>query len=165
MSETQLLPISNCDRPDYEGDIIFVHGLGGDARGAWHPDDKRDNDDFWPVWLGEDLPNLRVWSLDYDIEPFRWKGQTMPLVDRATDVLSCLDLEVGDRPIFFIVHSMGGLLVKQMLRHAWDFGDPRWKAIAEQTRGIIYLSTPHSGSDLANWVKAIGTILQASVSV
>ncbi|MDB9312087.1 alpha/beta fold hydrolase [Spirulina sp. CS-785/01] len=165
MSNTQLITISNRDNTNYEGDIIFVHGLGGDARGAWHPTGKRDDYDFWPTWLGEDLPNLRVWTLDYAIEPFHWKGETMPLVDRATDVLACLDIDVGKRPIFFITHSMGGLLVKQMLRHAWDFGNSRWKAIAEQTKGIIYLSTPHSGSDLANWVNYMGAILQASVSV
>jgi hypothetical protein len=32
---------------------------------------------------------------------------------------------------------MGGLLVKQMLRNARSYG--RWKAIASQTKGIVFL--------------------------
>jgi hypothetical protein len=90
----------------------------------------------------------------------------MPLVDRAINTLALLDsYDIGERPLIFIVHSLGGLLVKQMLRHAQDFGTPRWQAIVEQTRGIVFLSTPHSGSDMASWIKHIGGILQTTVSV
>jgi hypothetical protein len=90
----------------------------------------------------------------------------MPLVDRATNTLALLDADdIGARPLIFITHSLGGLLVKQMLRHAMDFGEPRWRTIVEQTKGIVFLSTPHSGSDLANWVKYIGGILQTTISV
>jgi hypothetical protein len=52
-----------------------------------------------------------------------------------------------------------------MLRHAFDYGNPQWQAIAEQTRGIVFLSTPHSGSDIASWMGYIGGILGKSVSV
>jgi hypothetical protein len=88
----------------------------------------------------------------------------MPLTDRATNTLDLLDsYEIGDRPLIFITHSMGGLLVKQMLRNARSYG--RWKAIASQTKGIVFLSTPHSGSDMASWIKYIGGILRTTVSV
>lgn len=150
------------------GDVIFIHGLGGHVLETWHPQGKCDDDNFWPAWLGEDLPDVGVWSLGYEVEPFKWKGNgnTMPLVDRATNVLALLDSRgIGERPLIFITHSLGGLLVKQMLRHAQDFGEPRWKAIVEQTRGIIFLSTPHSGSDMASWIKYIGKILQTTISV
>jgi hypothetical protein len=88
----------------------------------------------------------------------------MPLVDRATNILDLLDsYEIGDRPVIFITHSLGGLLVKQMLRNARGYG--LWKAIASQTKGIVFLSTPHSGSDMASWIKYIGGILRTTVSV
>jgi hypothetical protein len=114
--------------------------------------------------LGEDFPDVGIWSLGYEVEPFRWKGNSMPLADRATNVLDLLDsYGIGDRPIIFITHSMGGLLVKQILRNARDYG--KWSAIAQKTRGIVFLSTPHSGSDMASWIKHIGGIVQTTVSV
>ncbi|NEP33398.1 MULTISPECIES: alpha/beta fold hydrolase [unclassified Moorena] len=140
-----LIEIYGAQNPDRRGDVIFVHGLGGDALSTWHPQERRDDDNFWPAWLGQDLSDVGIWSLAYEVQPFRWKGNSMPLVDRATNSLDLLDsYEIGDRPIIFVTHSMGGLLVKQMLRSARDFG--KWEAIASGTRGIVFLSTPHSGS-------------------
>ena len=37
-------------------DIVLVHGLGGDALGTW----KHKNDSFWPKWLSETMPLLRI---------------------------------------------------------------------------------------------------------
>jgi CHAT domain-containing protein/predicted enzyme related to lactoylglutathione lyase len=163
---TDLIPISGCENSERIGDVIFVPGLGGDVRGTWHPQGKRNDNNFWLAWLGEELPDVGIWSLGYEVEPLKWKGNTMPLFDLATNILAVLDAcEIGDRPLIFIAHSLGGLLVKQMLRLAWDYGTPEWKRIVEQTKGIVFLSTPHSGSNMANWVKYIGVILQASVSV
>lgn len=167
MSETtRLLKISSsCDSASRSADIIFIHGLGGSPRGTWHPQEKENDDNFWLTWLGKDLPNCGVWSLGYEVEPFKWRGESMPLVDRATNILALLDAhDLGSRPILFITHSMGGLLVKQLLRQAYDYGNMDWRTIVENTQGIVYLSTPHSGSGIANWIDKIG-ILQSSISV
>lgn len=166
MKESQLQRIANCDRADRIGDVIFVHGLGGDAFGTWHPQGKKDDKQSWLFWLGEDLPDVGIWSLDYEVEPSAWKGQTMPLTDRATNILALLDsYDVGDRPIAFVTHSLGGLLIKQMLRHARDQKQQGWREIVGQTRGIVFLATPHSGSDLANWISYLSTIFRKTVSV
>lgn len=159
-----LIEIVGCDNPSRRGDVIFVHGLGGHARGTWHPQERYDDDNFWLAWLGNDLKDVGVWSLGYEVEPFKWKGSSMPLADRATNVLDLLDsYGIGERPLVFITHSLGGLLVKQMLRNARDYG--RWNAIASGTKGIVFLSTPHSGSDMASWIQHIAGILRTSVSV
>ncbi|MCP2730916.1 esterase/lipase family protein [Limnofasciculus baicalensis] len=163
-NSNDLIQIAGCENLSRRGDVIFVHGLGGSARGTWHPQELDNDNNFWPFWLGEDLPDVGIWSLGYEVEPFRWKGNSMPLADRATNILDLLDsYDIGDRPIIFITHSMGGLLVKQMLRSARDFG--KWSAISSQTKGIVFLSTPHSGSDMASWIKHISGILQTTVSV
>lgn len=159
-----LQKISGCDSPNRAADIIFVHGLDGDACTTWHPKDRPDA--FWPAWLGEDIPAVGVWSLGYAVSASAWKGHTMPLADRATNILDWLELDgIGCRPVMFICHSLGGLLVKQVLRHAGDFGNPAWKAVATQTKAVVFLSTPHSGADLASWVQYIGGLLRATVSV
>lgn len=159
-----LQKISGCDNPDRVADVIFVHGLDGDARTTWHPKERPGA--FWPAWLGEDVPAVGVWSLGYAVSASAWKGHTMPLADRATNILDLLELDgIGRRPIVFICHSLGGLLVKQMLRNAGDFGNPAWKAIATQTKALVFLSTPHSGANLASWIQYIGGLLRTTVSV
>lgn len=152
--------------PNRKADIIFVHGLGGDARSTWHPYESKDDDHFWPMWLGKDLPDVGIWSLAYQVEPFKKEGHTMSLKNRATNILSLLNTKkIGERPVLFITHSMGGLLVKQMLRNMYDFAKPEWKKIGEQTKGIVFVSTPHSGSDIATWLDFMGAILRTSESV
>jgi pimeloyl-ACP methyl ester carboxylesterase len=160
----ELIKVSGCDNATRKGDVVFVHGLDGDARGTWQP--AGNTGPVWPEWLGEDLPQAGVWLLGYDVPSSAWTGHAMPLADRATNVLALLDTHgLGERPIVFIAHSIGGLLVKQLLRHGRDYGDPRWLAIADATRGVVFLSTPHSGSDIANWIKHLSLVLRHTVSV
>jgi triacylglycerol esterase/lipase EstA (alpha/beta hydrolase family) len=163
--EIGLIPISG-NNPDRVGDVVFVHGLGGNAYETWHPQGKKSDDNFWLKWLGEDFQNTGIWSLNYSAEPFRWRGNSMPLVDRAAHTLKLLEVnDIGSKPLVFVTHSLGGLLVKQMLHSIQDYGTPAWKLILDQTKGIVFISTPHSGSDLANWVKHISGILQPTISV
>ena len=44
---------------------------------------------------------------------------------------------------------MGGILVKQLRRHATSFGVDRWESIATRTAGVAFVATPHSGADIA----------------
>jgi pimeloyl-ACP methyl ester carboxylesterase len=156
--------ISGCDNSDRLVDVVFVHGLDGDAQTTWHP--KNQPEKFWPKWLGDDLPMVGVWSFGYAVHSSAWKGSTMPLADRATNTLDQLELDgIGVRPVIFICHSLGGLLVKQLLRHAYDYGNPDYKRIADQTKAIVFLSTPHSGADMATWMQHIGSLLRTTVSM
>ncbi|MDB9528588.1 hypothetical protein PN498_21525 [Oscillatoria sp. CS-180] len=182
MPDPKLISIQQNNSPNPVGDVIFVHGLGGSALGTWYadPTDTRNSKlkqaqngelppqdlNFWPAWLGTDYPQLNIWSLDYDIEPSAWRGGTMPLADRANNILQVLsNKRIGRKPIAFITHSMGGLVVKQMLRSALDFGNPRWKAIADNTQGIVFLATPHSGANLSNWMQFINRTLQGALNL
>ncbi len=160
---TGLIKISGCDNPKRRGDVIFVHGLGGHARGTWHPQELRNDDNFWLTWLAQERPDLGIWSFGYKAEPFEWRGSTMPLFDRASNLQEYLEVyDFGKYPIIFIAHSMGGLLIKEMLRNAQTF---QKKAVIQQTKGIVFLSTPHTGSHLANLVDKIGILARTSVSV
>ncbi|WP_242039837.1 AAA-like domain-containing protein [Anabaena sphaerica] len=161
--KTGLIKISGFDNPKRKGDIIFVHGLGGDARKTWHPEERDNDDNFWLMWLAKERPDLGIWSFGYNAAPFEWKGATMPLFDRASNLLEYLTInDIGERPIIFITHSMGGLLVKEMLRNAQTFNK---KAVIEKTKGIVFLSTPHTGAHLANLVTNIGIFTRKTISV
>jgi protein SERAC1 len=150
---SRLERIHGTENAQRRGDVVFVHGLNGDARTTWHPKDQPNN--FWPDWIGADIPNIGVWSIGYEASSFGWAaGSTMPLADRAVNALFLLDTYgIGtERPVVFITHSLGGLLIKEMLRKAIDNSVPEGRQLAERTRGVIFLSTPHTGSDLAHFV-------------
>jgi hypothetical protein len=103
--------IIGCSDDDRVADIVFVHGLDGDAMSTWHPQDRPDA--FWPKWIGEAFPEVGVWSLGYRAASIGWTGTSMPLTDRATNVLSLLEtVGIGERSVIFVVHSLGGLVVK-----------------------------------------------------
>ena len=160
---TGLIKISGCENPKRCGDIIFVHGLGGHARSTWHPQELPNDDNFWLTWLAQERPDLGIWSFGYNAAPSEWKGSTMPLFDRASNLLEYLAVnDIGKYPIIFVTHSMGGLLVKEMLRNAQTFNK---QSVIEQTKGIVFLSTPHTGSHLANLVTNIGIFTRKTISV
>ena len=171
----ELVSVRNCDVQTRRGDILFIHGLNGNPRGYWCHGGQPEN--FWPSWLGEDLPDVAVWSLGYENAALQsrrlsflgrpgLRGFAMPLVDRAKDVLNCLERkQIGLRPLVFITHSMGGLLVKQLLRKANESTDSRQRAILEQTRGVCFIATPHIGSDLAKWVLYFRILLGTNVAL
>lgn len=158
---TGLIKISGCDNPSRRGDVVFVHGLAGHAWNTWHwqnPSDRNyQKDDFWLNWLGNDLQDVGIWSFGYDAARLRASGSAMPLFDQASNFLDDLEnFNIGDRPIIFVTHSMGGLLVKKMLSTAANFSrNTTKKAVIESSKGIVFLSTPHLGSDVAQWVTSL----------
>jgi hypothetical protein len=136
-------------------DVVFVHGLGGDDISTWKPDESPES---WLNWLAEDIPSIAVWSLKYPAGATKWtaKGEGMALPDRAANLIpTMLYYGIGSRKTIFVCHSLGGLVVKQILRHSTEMAQPEWQKIAESTLGIAFLATPHSGSSLASILKAV----------
>ncbi len=148
-----------------EMDVVFVHGLNGHFRDTWTGAYEWA---FWPRWISETLPKCRVWSFDYPASATEWYGQSMSLIDRATNCSYCLQAEsIGDHPLVFITHSLGGLLTKQLLRHLKDttgeFARP--DPILTNLAGIVFFATPHSGSFWANTASRFSSIFRPSISV
>ncbi len=166
-----LLPISGCEDTTRTGDIIFVHGLAGDAWNTWHWQNAKDKNyqknNFWLNWLGEDLKdkgiNVGIWTFGYEAARFKFSGSAIARFDQASNLLEYLEVnDIGERPIIFVTHSMGGLLVKEMIRTAQNFNK---QSILQQTKGIVFLSTPHTGSHLASLIDNIGILAQPTVNV
>lgn len=141
-------------------DVVFVHGLMGDPRTTWEFTGNNAGDEyhvFWPQDLAEDLPLAKVWTVGYDSSPTKWKGKNIPLIDRAGSLLDLLDAhEIGARPVVFITHSLGGLLTKAILRASHDMPkDDDKHTLHRNTRGVVFFSTPHTGSSLTNLANSI----------
>ena len=66
------------------------------------------------------------------------------------------------RPIVFVAHSLGGLVVKQALIEAKkQTHDPDLRDIYDSTHAVIFFGTPHRGSRLASWSLLLSNIAQA----
>ena len=69
-----------------DGDIVFVHGLGGSSFRTWSWD--RDVDNFWPKWLSRDvqLCRFRIFTFGYNAN-FKGPHTGLSIMDFAKDLL------------------------------------------------------------------------------
>ncbi|XP_040206885.1 protein SERAC1 isoform X2 [Rana temporaria] len=165
-----------------KADVLFVHGLLGAAFKTWRQQDRdkpmdesiSQEDDYtecWPKdWLAADCPALRIISVEYDTHLSDWKvkcpadSNRKSMAYRSTELLSKLKTAgVGERPIIWVSHSMGGLLVKKMLVNASK--DEGMHDLVKNTRGIAFYSVPHHGSRLAEYSVNARLLLFPSVEV
>jgi hypothetical protein len=57
----------------------------------------------------------------------------------------------NQRPIIFVAHSLGGLVVETALLIARGAAQQHLKDILESTAAIAFMGTPHCGSTKAEW--------------
>ncbi|KAI9764687.1 MAG: hypothetical protein M1839_005787 [Geoglossum umbratile] len=142
-------------------DIVAVHGLNGDATRSWT---SRISGAYWIVdFLPLDIPGARVMTFEYDADA-AFGNSAAGVLNHAKELLSGLadkreEAEL-QRPIIFIAHSFGGIVVKQALVQASV--ETRYKNICERTVGIIFFGTPHQGSGVAGYGEVL-TRVAASV--
>jgi hypothetical protein len=91
-----------------------VHGLGGNWDATW----TDENGKFWlRDFLPLDLPRARIMSYGYNAETAFSKAVT-DISDAAASLLDRLENERQEnersRPVVFISHSLGGIIVKQV---------------------------------------------------
>jgi tetratricopeptide (TPR) repeat protein len=134
--------------------VIFVHGLGGHAYDTWRRDARRteapEDVTFWPLWLAEDVGGISVYTLTYEAPASNWLGTSLPLQDQAVNVLEVLLSEPGLKsgPLVFICHSLGGLIVKQILLDLQQQKDRRKEAkdLLGRVTQVVFAATPHTGA-------------------
>ncbi|KAH8748586.1 hypothetical protein BGZ57DRAFT_969480 [Hyaloscypha finlandica] len=134
-------------------DIIAVHGL--------NPRSKNNVDHAWDTWrtpagpqgrlwlrddLPQSIPESRIFLYEYNSTAAYGKSRDT-FIDEANELLEQISMErdgVEPRPIVFLGHSMGGLLIKQALitytnRNSWP--------IINATAGLAFFATPHYCGD------------------
>jgi predicted alpha/beta hydrolase family esterase len=55
------------------------------------------------------------------------------------------------RPIVFVAHSLGGLLLEEAMNLSWHANEEHLKRIATSTSGLLLIGVPHHGAKLAEW--------------
>ncbi|KAK2797886.1 hypothetical protein FQN51_008194 [Onygenales sp. PD_10] len=154
---------------DIEVDIVFVHGITGSQTGTWAAKDRNGNDILWPRDLlstHSQIPNSRIIFFGYDADVVNFWAEAGQ--NRVSDHAGSLAQDLGTlrirtntmgRPIIFVAHSMGGLVVQEALTKSHVSSDAHVEDIYKATFGISFMSTPCRGSGLAFWASIGGKFL------
>jgi pimeloyl-ACP methyl ester carboxylesterase len=146
--------------------VLLVHGLGGHHHNTWRFGTV--DETFWPLWLARERPKLAVYVIGYGAPVSRFHGTAMHLTDQATSILARLLAEraLAHEPLIFVGHSLGGLMIKQLLRTADSMAryDSRAAGLIERVMKVAFLGTPHSGSGLANWGDRLRIMIRPSAA-
>ncbi|KAF8530136.1 hypothetical protein BU17DRAFT_78714 [Hysterangium stoloniferum] len=136
-------------------DIVAIHGLDGHREGSW----TAENGILWlKDLLPQQLPNVRIVTYGYDASTGSQSYKIdETLYGHGENFISRLALlrestTTATRPIIFIAHSLGGIILKFALIHANQCNEshlPHHKRIMLSTIGILFFGTPHQGAALA----------------
>ncbi|KAL2318612.1 hypothetical protein Fmac_032488 [Flemingia macrophylla] len=181
-------PDANCPLID----IVFVHGLRGGPYKTWRIAEEKSSTSplvekideeagklgtFWPgEWLSSDFPEARMACLMGSFLPpsnlgncfmqtnlTQWSGASLPLQEVSSMLLDKLVAAgIGNRPVVFVTHSMGGLVVKQILHKAKE---ERFDNLVKNTIGLVFYSCPHFGSKLADMPWRMGFVLRPAPTI
>ncbi|KAL4810278.1 hypothetical protein BDV18DRAFT_166684 [Aspergillus unguis] len=154
------------DTPNALVDIVFVHGLNGHPHRTWT---SSKTGTFWPVdLLPEVLSQSRVRILSYgynaNVTSFTDGASKDRILNHSETLAASLAANrtiknCTERPIIFVCHSLGGLVVKRALIYSRSLTNEKvehLRSIYVSTYGILFLGTPHNGSEVAKW----GLLLQ-----
>lgn len=120
---------------------------------------------FWPRdLLPRECPNSRIIMYGYDTKVTKhMTGATNKnsIFSHAKDLLHALRRSRKvDRPLIFVAHSLGGIIVKEMLAISSTSTEKELRDIVGSTASVIFLGTPHRGSPIA----ALGGLARILVS-
>ncbi|CAF9923178.1 MAG: hypothetical protein ALECFALPRED_002317 [Alectoria fallacina] len=153
---------ANLNRDDLERsvDIIAVHGLDENLTEAWTDPVTR------TLWLRDLLPNTlnvaRVLTFGYNADSRSFYGHRS--ADRIQQHAHTLvaDLQADralenclQRPIIFICHGLGGILVKKALAYSSTRTSQHIEhlySIFASTYAVLFFGTPHQGTDKESWL-------------
>lgn len=113
--------------------------------------------------LPDDLPHSRIWTYGYD-SAVAWSGSVSGIQDFARDLLErLLDIrsspEETHRPLIFICHSLGGLVIKKALILAKLV--PAYEPVRCNVKAIVFMGTPHKGSRVSSYIYPLTRIVNA----
>ncbi|MCJ1405879.1 hypothetical protein MMC11_009109 [Xylographa trunciseda] len=151
--------VHNVGRQEACVDIVAVHGLEEDRTEAWTCTETR------TLWLRDLLPfNIlpaRVLTFGYDagVSSFFGSGSADSIQKHAHTLIAELEANraldnAAEKPIIFVCHGLGGLVVKKALAYSASRTSKKVEhlySIFISTYAVLFLGTPHSGVEKASW--------------
>ncbi|KFA76147.1 hypothetical protein S40288_04127 [Stachybotrys chartarum IBT 40288] len=125
--------------------LVCVHGYGGEPDSTWH------DDETGKTWVTDDAflnhigSHVRVLTFRYN-SSVAANLSAASIAFHAADLLSSAEAAIEKcpgRPLVFLAHGFGGLIVKKAIILSTPLNFPRlFKAVA----GVIFLGTPHTAT-------------------
>ena len=135
--------------------------MNGDPHKTWT---SEKNKTFWPYallppFIEEQRARILVYGYDADVVSFTDGAGKDKIHNHAELLVASLYSnrnmrKAKERPIIFVAHSLGGLVVKRALIYSAGIlgnNTEHLRSIFVSTYGILFLGTPHQGSDVAEW--------------
>ncbi|KAM7193927.1 hypothetical protein V8F20_008197, partial [Naviculisporaceae sp. PSN 640] len=126
--------------------IVAIHGEGGHPLHSWT------NDETGSVWIRDFLPGVfphaRVFTFGYKSEKL-WTRNSAEMVSHGANNLLARLQNARDelpvtRPILFICHSLGGILLKRALLIANQMREQNQHLVDDTCRiGVVFMGSPH----------------------
>jgi hypothetical protein len=134
--------------------------LDGDIENTW----KNPESDV--LWLSDlvprSIPSARILSVGYEASAINPKrgGSADSIQQYAETLVADIYADRSDknrlnRPIIFICHGLGGVIVKRALAHSFARTTPyvqHLRSIATCTYAILFFGTPHLGTEKGKWI-------------
>ncbi|KAF2429989.1 hypothetical protein EJ08DRAFT_697781 [Tothia fuscella] len=130
-------------------------------------DDENDGV-FWPRdLLPTFCPDAQIitWGYNSNVtQGFATAVNKSNIFSHSKDLLYALERErVLGRKVIFVAHSLGGIIVKEVLRRSETSSEPGIRNIVECTEAVIFMATPHRGSkdmaELGDVVRRVASTL------
>lgn len=140
----------NLDNSDAKVDIVAVHGLGAIPDITWKDSISGVNWLSDPCMLPALTPNARILRFGYDSlwlgkEPIRTRLPT--IADKLLLVLARERQDHPRRPLVFIGHCFGGLVIQRALITAKLRPETKTEeAIFHSVASVVFLGTPNRGT-------------------
>ncbi|KAM7184408.1 hypothetical protein V8F20_012231 [Naviculisporaceae sp. PSN 640] len=138
-------------------DVIAVHGLNGHRERTWSTTASRVN--WLSSILPKEIPEVRILTYGYNSRTHATHGSEKliaeSLYEHGKTLLEQLhefrrNTKTERRPIIFLTHSLGGIVVKSALIHSWIHQRDSQGEIKDSTYALIFFGTPHGGSSIAS---------------
>jgi len=133
------------------------------------PKEAESSEVFWPSdLLPDDCRNARILTWGYDSKVtnfFAGAANQSNITAYARNLLQALKICRRDcrrRSLIFVAHSLGGIIVKDVLHRAAYETEAPLLDIYTSTEAIIFLGTPHRGSSKAGIAEVVRRIVSAS---
>ncbi|KAI1817061.1 hypothetical protein GGS20DRAFT_97593 [Poronia punctata] len=146
---------AECSEGSQVVDIVAVHGLNEDSVDTWTDSCTGIN------WLRDLIPKRLNWAqilaYGYDASAARFlsKGASISIRETAKDLVNTLYSEREStnrlrRPIIFVCHGIGGIIVKESLIYSSTQDHLRDQFVS--TYAILFFGTPHERTRKSTWL-------------